>query len=451
MPEKILIVDDQASAVAAQIRMMLEHDRYGVESRRGLPNASEESVEANPDLIMLVLPSAKRKAEQVLAEVERHATVTPLLIVVDEALAREPDLLPLTSEFLVTPLRKVEVLARVQQLLSRRKRRERARVKQKLTDAAGLAQLVGEAPSFAAVKLKIHQLAQCDLPVLITGETGTGKELCARALHYLSSRAAKPFLPVNCGAIPVDLFESEVFGREKGAYTGASSTQPGLVAEAEGGTLFLDEVETLSLSAQAKLLRFLEDHTYHALGSARQRHSDVRVLAATNVALPDKVRTGTFREDLYYRLAVLTVTLPPLRERPGDIPLLVALFLARYLSQHGGAAKQFSSEALAALNQHAWPGNVRELENVIQEVIVLTQTTIIQAADLRIRLPTASKAASVGSMKQAKARALDDFEKSYVSELLQTHGGNVTQAAHEAQKERRSFGRLVKKHQLPKS
>jgi DNA-binding NtrC family response regulator len=366
-----------------------------------------------------------------------------------ELLGQVVELLPAMGDLVVTPVRSVELLARIERQVFHARRQARARVQKSIADTAGLSELIGEAPAFAAVKLKIQQIAECDLPVLITGETGTGKELCARAVHYLSRRAAKPFLPVNCAAIPLDLFESELFGREKGAFTGASSSQRGLVAEAEGGTLFLDEIETLSLNAQAKLLRFLADHTYHALGSSRPRRSDVRILVATNVALPKKIEAGGFREDLYYRLAVLTLALPPLRERPGDIPLLVAAFLARHASQRG-ERKQLSPSALAALGRHGWPGNIRERESVIQEVIVLTQARIVEAADLRIRLPPSPQESGAGSMKRAKARVLDEFEKSYVAEMLRAHSGNVTQAAQEAQKERRSFGRLVKKHHLSK-
>lgn len=445
---RILIIDDPTTGtVSTQLRTILRQ-----ESGYRLEDAMSKIVggEPIPDLIIVVLPPSKERAEQLLSGFERPASLSQLLIVVDpDQLVQLAALLPPTGDLLVTPVRKIELLARTERLLSYAKRQERARVKRLVTDTAGLSALIGEAPAFAAVKLKIHQIAESDLPVLITGETGTGKELCARALHYLSRRATKPFLPVNCAAIPLDLFESELFGREKGAFTGASSSQRGLVAEAEGGTLFLDEIETLSLSAQAKLLRFLADHTYHVLGSARPRQSDVRILAATNVALSKKVQEGSFREDLYYRLAVLTLTLPPLRERLGDIPLLVAAFLARHASPPG-EGKQLSESALAALGRYGWPGNIRELENVIQEVIVLTQARIVEAADLRIRLPPSPQEAGADSMKRAKARALDEFEKSYVAEMLRTHSGNVTQAAHEAQKERRSFGRLVKKHNLRK-
>jgi two-component system response regulator GlrR len=445
---RILIIDDpDTRTVSTQIRTFLSQDSgYQLDD----PVSKIVEGEPDPDLIVVVLPPSKERVEHTLAGLKSPASLSQLLIIAGpDQLVPLAALFPATADVLVTPIRKIELLARTERLLAHAQKQECARVKKSVTDTAGLAALIGEAPAFAALKSKIQQIAVCDLPVLITGETGTGKELCARALHYLSRRAAKPFLPVNCAAIPLDLFESELFGREKGAFTGASSSQRGLVAEAEGGTLFLDEIETLSVSAQAKLLRFLADRTYHALGSARPRRSDVRIVAATNVVLPDRVQAGGFREDLYYRLAVLTLTLPPLRERLDDIPLLVAYFLARHASEPG-ENRQLSESALAALGRYGWPGNVRELESVIQEAGVLTQARIIEAADLRIRPPHSPQDAGAGSMKRAKARVLEEFEKNYVTEMLRIHRGNVTQAARDAQTERRFFGRLIKKHQLSK-
>ncbi len=326
---------------------------------------------------------------------------------------------------------------------------KRGKVNESLTEPFALAQLVGEDPAFMAVKRKIPLVARCEAPVLITGETGTGKELCARALHYASRRRGKPFLPVNCGAIPVELFENELFGHQKGAFTNAWIAQPGLIAEAEGGTLFLDEIETLSLGTQVKLLRFLQDQTYHALGSPKPRQADVWILAATNAELTHKVRDGTFREDLFYRLAVLTLTLPPLRERRADIPLLAARFWARY-AEAWGEKRQLSPRALEALCHYAWPGNIRELENVIQQVAMLTDAQTIEPEDLPIPLSPSSSASRDNSFKHAKAQVIEQFEKAYLTELLRVHKGNVTYAARVAQTERRAFGRLIKKYHIAK-
>jgi DNA-binding NtrC family response regulator len=327
---------------------------------------------------------------------------------------------------------------------------KRGKVNESLAEPFVLAQLVGEDPAFMEVKRKIPLMARCEAPVLLSGETGTGKEVCARALHYASRRAGKPFLPVNCGAIPVELFESELFGHEKGAFTSAWTAQPGLIAEAEGGTLFLDEIETLSLGTQVKLLRFLQDQTYHTLGSPRPRQADVWILAATNAELTRKVRDGTFREDLFYRLAVMTLTLPPLRERRADIPLLAARFWARYADQRRGEKQQLSPRALEALCHYAWPGNIRELENVIQQVAMLADAQTIEPEDLPIPFSPPSSASRDNPFKQAKAQVIEQFEKAYLTELLRVHQGNVTQAARAAQTERRAFGRLIKKHHIAK-
>ncbi len=313
-----------------------------------------------------------------------------------------------------------------------------------------LTQLIGEDPAFEPVKQRVPLLARVDAPVLLAGETGTGKELCARAIHYLSRRAGKPFLPVNCGAIPTELFESEMFGHQKGAFTGAWTARPGFIAEAEGGTLFLDEVDTLSLGAQAKLLRVLEGRSYCVLGSSRPREADVRIVSATNVDLLGKVREGVFRADLFYRLAVMSLALPPLRERPTDIPRLAEYFWARYMAQHDGPPKRLSSAALEALCHHAWPGNVRELANVIQHVIAVTDgRPVVDVGDLPIA-PAAQPPSNGASFRQIKAQVVRQFERTYLTDLLRAHQGNVTQAARAARTGRRALGRLIKKHQLEK-
>jgi two-component system response regulator GlrR len=450
---KILIVEDQAGQlIGSEMQAILcRQGEYMVQRLEGPLPGAIQGVNLSPDLIVLVLSPSSERVLRTRVRLGTLAASTPLLIVLGAAnVAQTLELFPPSTEFLVTPLREVEVLARIRRLLSRTKQQERVAMTS-VTDAVALAYLVGEAPAFLAVKRRIPLMARCDAAVLITGETGTGKELCARALHCLGPRAGKPFLPINCGAIPVELFESELFGHEKGAFTSASSVRSGLVAQAEGGTLFLDEVESLTVEAQVKLLRFLDDQTYYALGGSRPRHSDVRIVAATNAMLTPRIRAGAFREDLFYRLAVLTLSLPALRERREDIPLLAAHLLARYTSHSGGEGKQFSTRAMGILSQYGWPGNVREMVNVIREVSVLTDAQIIEAEDLPMALRRLPREPWAGAMKQAKAHALEEFEKTYVAALLAAHQGNVTQAAREAQKERRAFGRLVKKYQLSKN
>ena len=313
-----------------------------------------------------------------------------------------------------------------------------------LKEKLGLRQLVGRSPAFRAALANIPIVARTDANVLISGESGTGKEICARAVHYLSPRASKPFVPVNCGAIPTDLVENELFGHIRGAFTGAFTTQQGLIHEAEGGTLFLDEIDTLPPLAQVKLLRFLQEHQYRLLGSTKTLQADVRVIAASNADLEEAVQSGKLRRDLYYRLNTVPITLPPLRERPEDIPLLARHFLAKYAAEFNKPAEDFSAEALHALVLYEWPGNVRELEHVVERVVVLAEHALICAADLHI--PRLSTAAGPDSFQEAKAKVVARFERAYIHSLLVAHRGNITKAAQAARKNRRAFWQLMTKH-----
>ena len=447
---RILVESHHGTEFGTQLRAFLQgRDRYQVDIIE-TPLADRKKVgNPRPDLIIPVLPACRVAAGHLLATLRNGEAHTPLLAVLRAADLNGmlETLFRWTADFLVTPLRAVEVLARVHRLLGSRTQ-DRTTITPSAAEALGLAQLVGEDPALVAVKRLLPLVARRDTPVLLTGETGTGKELCARALHYLSPRARRPFLSVNCGAIPVELFERELFGHHQGAFTGAGSAQPGFVAEAEGGTLFLDEIETLDLHAQAKLLRFVEDQRYYALGSARTKQADVRILAATNVELSRKVQDRTFREDLFYRLAVLNLTLPPLRERRGDIPLLAAHLWARYAGQHGQPGRRLSAETIAALCAYDWPGNVRELENVLQQVLVLTDAPIIEPTHLPIPQAPRPGTPREASLKQHKAQVVADFEKDYLTQLLREHQGNVTRAARTAHIGRRTLGRLIRKYEL---
>jgi DNA-binding NtrC family response regulator len=244
------------------------------------------------------------------------------------------------------------------------------------------------------------------------------------------------------------LGENELFGHIRGAYTDASSPEKGLIAEAEGGTLFLDEVDSLSKSAQVKLLRFLQDREYRPLGSARSQRANVRVLAATNADLWHLVQSKQFREDLYYRINVMVLRLPPLRERIEDIAPLALHFLHRYATRYRREAQQFSAEALNKLRAYGWPGNVRELETVVQRSLLLTSSSIIRADDIELPVPYECTGSGDASFREAKLRVIEQFERAYLISLLSAHKGNITQAAKQAGKERRAFARLLQKHQL---
>lgn len=301
--------------------------------------------------------------------------------------------------------------------------------------------------AFARLAAKLPTIASCDANVLILGETGTGKEVCAQAVHYLSARSARPWVAVNCGAIPVDLVENELFGHVKGAYTTAHTGRAGLVREAEGGTLFLDDVDCLPLAAQAKLLRFLQEGEYRPVGSNTVLRSDVRVIAASNCSLNTLALQGRFRQDLYFRLNVLNMSLPPLRERSDDIPVLALHFMQAFSRQFKRAVTSLTPGALQKLFAHDWPGNVRELKHVIERAVLMCHGPMLLAEDIDIDLGHADPAVE-DCFRTAKARVIENFERGYLERLLAAHGGNVTHAAKAAQKDRRAFFELMRKHQV---
>ena len=437
-------------AIGSQIKDFLERDKsFDVAHVCGQLSDAGPVHGRPPQLLIAVVPAAKQHTAAFLRELHSLDVRTSLLTVVTPTLLNNghAEGLEKAQDFLTMPLEETEVLFRVRRLIDSGHRNVAIR---QATEACGLAQLLGEDPNFVNLKRRIPVVARFDSTVLLTGETGTGKERFARALHYSSPRAAKPFLPVNCGAIPVDLFESELYGHRRGAFTGAVSAEPGLIAEAEGGTLFLDEVETLSLTSQVKLLRFLQDQVYYPVGSAKPKQAKVWIVASTNIELPLKIQDGTFREDLYYRLAVISLALPPLRQRKGDIPLLADHFWKMYSDRAGRHPQPLSAEVMDALCCYNWPGNVRELQNVIQQLAVLTEAEVIRPEDLPIPRAQSTQAGKLDSFAQRKAFIIAEFEKDYLTDLLRIHRGNVTHAAQEAGKDRRAFGRLIKKHQIDK-
>jgi two-component system response regulator GlrR len=300
--------------------------------------------------------------------------------------------------------------------------------------------LIGRCPTMTAVYDRIALVARSEVPVLIQGESGTGKELVARAIHWTSPRSQRPFVAINCGSIPEPLLEDELFGHVKGAFTDARAERAGIFEQAHGGTIFLDEVTELPPSGQVKLLRALQEREVRRVGGTQAITVDVRVLAASNRNLQDAMRDGTVREDLYYRLNVFTVTLPPLRERAEDIPLLAAHFLAQFGSDSGRKVGAVSAPALARLQAYRWPGNVRELENVLRQAALLCRGEEIAEADLV--LPVEAIATGFPSFREAKQR----FERDYIRQAMERAGGNVTRAARLASKDRKDFYDLMKRH-----
>jgi DNA-binding NtrC family response regulator len=380
-----------------------------------------------------------------------NAVMMPVLAILPEQ--ADDELVRITAQmaadFAVWPARREEIRHRVTRILGETPSEVEA-IGRRLSDEAGLRQLVGRDPAFLHIIAQIPLVARSNRPVLITGETGTGKELCARAIHHLGRRRNFPFIAVDCGAFPDSLFDNELFGHNRGAFTDAYREQKGLVAMAEGGTLFLDEIDSLSPSSQAKLLRFLQERTYRPLGSDRFVHADVNILTATNRELDDLVREKRFRSDLFFRLSVLRVHMVPLRERVDDIPILARHFLDYLCAEEGRPRKMLAPATLVALQHTEWPGNVRELYNVVQRAFVFADGGQVLPAHLAAARtgPTEPAVQDPGGFRAARARAIEAFERQYVSETLRAHNGNITQAARWAGQDRRAFGRLIKRHKI---
>jgi DNA-binding NtrC family response regulator len=296
-------------------------------------------------------------------------------------------------------------------------------------------------------------VAGTDVEVLITGPTGVGKELYARFVHQQSPRANSAFVPVNCGALPDSLFENELFGHVAGAFTGAQPQTQGLVAAAEAGTLFLDEVDSLTLLAQVKLLRFVQEKEYRRLGEARTRHANVRLISATNADLVSEVKAGRFREDLFFRLRVIPVDVPALSQRPDDIRPLLSQYVAHYAEAYKLPSIEFSAEALKRLRSYSWPGNVRELENCVQYLTCLQFAHPVEPGELPLLAEAEEQSAqpleafaSAASLQNTKRELINQFERGYLEEALRRSCGNIAEAARASGKARRAFFELMRKH-----
>lgn len=325
-------------------------------------------------------------------------------------------------------------------------------------ELVALLNLVGESASFRDLLEQIDRFAQCDATILIHGETGTGKELAGRAIHYLSRSRNGPFIPINCGSIPDSLIGSEFFGYSRGAFTDARESRRGLIAQAHMGTLFLDELEAMSIRGQVALLRFLQDHEYRPLGASNSHTANVRVIGATNADLSAMCDRSEFRRDLFYRMNGLSVFLPPLRERDDDVILLARTFLTRISARYDEPPRELHPDAIATLKAYHWPGNVRELENLVHREFLLSDEPQLRfdslrrelgrAGDLRRTPPPAAMALTDVGFREAKARVIADFERAYILELLRRARGNVSLAARLSGKERSRLGRLVRKYRL---
>ena len=312
--------------------------------------------------------------------------------------------------------------------------------------------LIGSSPAFAAALELVRRFAASVATVLIQGETGTGKELAARAIHYLGPRRNLPFIPVNCGALPDSLLESEFFGHVRGAFTDAREAREGLITQARGGTLYLDEIEAMTARAQVTLLRFLQDKDYRPVGGATVRNVDVRVIGSTNVDLKAMVGKGQFRADLLFRLNVLPLHLPSLQERTDDVAVLARAFLDRLNRNSGRAPVRLDEQSLAALNAYSWPGNVRELENLIEREFVLASDQVIRIRTIGDGSSQDRPAAGgAEAFKPAKARAVARFERDYIVDLLSRTGGNISLASRISGKDRSDIVRMLRKYGLERT
>ena len=453
----LLVTSRRAHALAASLKNasrdahlfdleLIQEILIDAEMEQQLLTLANYATSQRPSIVVLCLTrECLKEVQAVFVLLQKHLEGIPIFVAAETAEPNEIcQMLDLgAADFVTAPFRSFELWSRLWRL---REREDNEIPNHDLSEDSFLKQLLGKSPLLRSEISKIPTFAQCDASVLISGETGTGKEMFARAIHYLSCRHSKAFIPVNCAAIPVDLIENELFGHQSGAYTGASSSQPGLIDAADGGSLFLDEVDSLPLLGQAKLLRLLQDGEFRAVGSTKVRRADIRVIAASNANFEQALLSGRFRSDLYYRLDVIDIALPPLRARKEDIPILARHFLARYSARFNKAKKDFETAALQKLSSYEWPGNVRELENVIMRAVILSRNPMIGFDDIRI--PTSTKADGNISFKALKAAKIADFEKSYIRQMLDAHGGNVSKAAIAAKKDRRAFCQLMRKHQI---
>jgi two-component system response regulator GlrR len=463
----VLVVDDEED-LCELLSLRLEHQGFRVTietTGRGALEVLEREV---VDAAILDLRLDGEDGLDVLDAVQRRSLDLPVIVLtahgsVETAVAA---LNRGAYGFLTKPFHDHELLSKVEHAVERvRLRREVAGLR-RLVGEGDDARLLGTSARIEDARERIARVARSDATVLLLGESGTGKELAARMLHSLSSRAERRFVAINCGALPAELLESELFGHVRGAFTGAMRDKEGLFAAAAGGTLLLDEIGDAPLPVQLKLLRVLQEREVLAVGATRAQPVDVRVVAATHRDLRAQVIKGTFREDLFYRLHVVPIELPPLRERREDIPLLAELFLTRAASRHGLDAPHLTSEALRVLREHDWPGNVRELANVIEGAVLLAPDNVLRPQHVRAVLPTARERdptpeperpapALPGVAALARTEELpplrearDAFDRAYLEEALRRSSGNVSAAARIAGRNRTDFHALLKRHGL---
>ncbi len=414
MSERILIVEDEET-LAASIKRVLSKEGYSIDLATDAESGLELIDRTLYDLIItdIILPGMN--GIELLKKVkERYSDQIVIIITAYASLETAVEALRAGAhDYVIKPIIHEEIKQIVRNALRQRAlQRENILLKKELERHYDFSHIIGESPAIKKIIEEVKKIANAKSNVLLLGETGTGKELIARAIHYSSNRAEKPFIPINCSAIPENLLESELFGHVRGAFTGAVSSKRGLFEEANGGTVFLDEIGDLPLSLQAKLLRVLEDQEIRPIGSNQSVKVDIRFISATNKDLSQIVREGKFREDLFYRLNVISIVLPPLRERGEDIELLLRYFIERYSREHGKEVKGIDENALRLLKKYHWPGNIRELQNVIERAVLITEDGIIKSEHLPEGLTEAKDSFTEKAINNKLS--IEDYTKAFI-------------------------------------
>jgi len=448
----VLIIEDDGQ-LAEVLARFLRRQGFDVETAPDARTAMEKVCARAFDIVLSDIRLPDRSGIDLLQEIKRAVPQTIVLMMTAfSSIESAVEAVRLgADDYLSKPLQLEDVRMRIERALERRRLQARvADLQQQLAERYRFGNIIGKSKPMQELFRILERVARSSATVLIVGRTGTGKELVARAIHYNSPRANGPFVDINCGALPADLLESELFGHVRGAFTGATESRPGLFEAAHGGTLFLDEVDALKPDLQVKLLRALQEKVVRRVGGRENISVDVRIIAATNRDLEEAVRRGEFREDLYYRLNVVTISLPELRERREDIPLLVEHFLTRYAAQNGEPVRRFSPEAMRLLMSYSWPGNVRELQNAVEYALTMSSAPILTIRDLP---PHISGIAPLerSALPEREPRTLAEVEKRHILRVLEEVGGNHAKAAEILGIDRRTLYRKLQKYGVPLS
>ena len=457
--EGILVVDDETD-LAASCQRLLESKGYEAAAVASGEAAMAYIQEEDPQLVITDLKMPGMDGMELLQWIrETQPEIQVIMMTAFSTVEHAVAAIRFgATDFVPKPFTPDHLMIVVEKALTERAlREENRRLKEQLTQQYSFDNIVGKSPQMSRIFEAIRKIADTPINVLVCGGSGTGKELIARSIHANGVRSAHPFVPLNCGALPEHLVESEIFGHEKGAFTGAARAKPGLLEFAHGGTFFMDEISELPPALQVKFLRVLEDGRFRRVGSNVEREVDIRLISATNTDLEDRVEAGAFREDLYYRINSFTITIPPLRERPDDIPLLVNHFLRHYGKRNQREVGGVSPEAMELLLNHEWKGNVRELEHAIEHALVLVTDDEIQPGDLPQNLQKEPGRAALPQtylelpFKEAKEHLVEDFERRYIVEVLRKYEGNISRSASHSGIDRRSLHRLLAKYHIDAS